>query len=242
MFISENGKIIELPEDIRPLDQYQTYGGTLVVHYVSKASYGIYYQTEKGLEKKARVSSTPEFFKPNFMVWRTSKDENVLYNTENGIVIATGDFKIPQYVDFDRCYGKNFKAFILKFYDGDIENYRVFDDIGNEVLYSEYVGYGKKVELMSFDGIGNILPLRFRKDKHYSDKKGVLHIVFNDNGTSEVIQVIPAIYDDVSLYLYAGVKDISGKIHYPTYTATKNGKETHFTFAGTRIRLPKEKS
>lgn len=239
MFLSDNGRMIELPEDIRPLDQCQIYGGTLVIHYVTKGSYGVYYQTEKGLEQKANVKLQPRFYKPNFMVWTVSRNENVLYNLENGIIIAKGNFKVPENVGFNMCAGRNFKAFILKFYEDDIENYRIFDDKGNEVLDSEYVGNGKKVELMGTEAIGNIMPLRIREDKYYSDRKGVLHVVFNDNGISEVIQVIPATYDEVHLNLYAGVKDSAGKLHYPTYEATKNGKEILFTFAGTRIRLPK---
>lgn len=232
MLVSENGRMQELPDDIRAFDGYKIYGNILVVHYVRKANYSAYYQTDDGLDlKESNIEFAPRFYEPNFLFFATSKDEHVLYNTKNGIVIARGDFS----TNFDIYEGNCFKAIILKFYEDGIEKYRVFDDNGNEVLD---VGKGKKVEILTYGKMGNIMPLRIRNKKNYSDCKGILHIVFNQDGTSEVVKVIPPSYDEIYLNLYAAIKDDRGKMHYPTYTAIKGEKETRFTFAGKKIRLP----
>lgn len=237
MLVSDNGKIMELPDDIRAFDEYKMYGKTLIVHYVNEKHYGIYYHTDSGLDLKANgIKFEPKFYEPNFIWFISSEDDDVLYNTASGIIIACGNFK------FDIYDGIRFKVFILKFYEGSTEKYRVFDDKGNEILDSEFVGVGKKVELITYKNFGNILPLRIRQrirhGKFYSDHKGILHIIFNKDGTSKVIKVIPPSYDGVDLNSYVAVEDDAGKIHYPTYTAIKNGKETCFTFAGKKIKLP----
>lgn len=235
MLVSENGRLQELPDDIRAFDEYKIYGNILVVHYVRKPNYSVYYQTDDGLDlKESNIEFEPKFYEPNLLLFVTAEDNNVLYNTTNGIVIARGNFNI----DFDIYEGSRFKAIILKFYEDGTEKYRVFDDKGNEVLDSKYVGKGKKVEILTYKSMGNIMPLRFRNDKFYSDRKGVLHIIFNKDGTSEVIKVIPPSYDEIMLNLYDAIKDDRGKIHYPTYTAIKDEKEIRFTFAGKKIRLP----
>ena len=100
------------------------------------------------------------------------------------------------------------------------------------------VGKGKKVEILNYRNMGNIMILRIRNDICYFGFNGILHIIFNEDGTSEVIKVIPPSYDRIELNLYAAVKDDRGKIHYPTYTAIKYEKEIRFTFAGEKIRLP----
>lgn len=238
MLVSENGKMKELPDDIRAFDEYKMYGNTLVVHYVSKGNYSVYYQTDKGLDlKESKIKYGPTFYEPNFLAF-ASEDDEVLYNTKNGIVIAHGNFQVPRYSNFDIYEGKGFKAIILEFYEEGIEKYRVFDDKGNEVLDSKYVGKGKEVETLTDRSMGNIMPLRFRNDKFHSDRKGILHIIFNEDGTSEVVKVIPPLYDEIDLNLYAAIKDDRGKIHYPTYTAIKDEEEIRFTFAGKKIRLP----
>lgn len=238
MLVSENGRMVELPDDIRAFDEYKMYGNILVVHYVSKKSYSVYYQTDNGLDlKESEIESEPRLYEPIFLAFTSSEGDEVLYNTTNGIAIARGDFKVPQYTNFDFYEGNRFKAIILEFYEGGIEKYRVFDDNGNEVLNSKYVGKGKKVELLTYKKMGNIIPLRISNYKSYSHCEGVLHIIFNEDGTSEVIKVIPPTYDEVNLNLYAAVKDDTGKIHYPTYTAIKNGKEIRFTFAGKKIKI-----
>lgn len=235
MLVSENGRMQELPDDIRAFDEYKMYGNILVVHYVSKKNYSVYYQTDNGLDlKESKIESEPRLYEPNFLAFVTSEGDEVLYNTTNGIVIARGDFN----TNFDIYEGNRFKAIILKFYEGGIEKYRVFDDKGNEVLDSKYVGKGKKVEILTYRKMGNIMPLRIRNDKFYSNRKGILHIMFNEDGTSEVIKVIPPSYDEIDLNLYSAIKDDRGKIHYPTYTAIQDGKEIRFTFAGKKIRLP----
>ena len=232
MLVSENGKMHELPDDIRAFDEYKMYGNILVVHYVSKKNYSVYYQTDNGLDlKESKIEAEPRFYEPNFFFFFTSEDDNVLYNTTNGIVIARGDFN----TNFDIYEGNRFKAIILKFYEGGIKKYRVFDDKGNEILD---VGKGKKVEILNYRNMGNIMILRIRNDICYFGFNGILHIIFNEDGTSEVIKVIPPSYDRIELNLYAAVKDDRGKIHYPTYTAIKYEKEIRFTFAGEKIRLP----
>ncbi|MFR0823161.1 MAG: hypothetical protein ACLU84_02360 [Clostridia bacterium] len=237
MLVSENGRMMELPDDIRVFDEYKMYGKTLVVHYVNKKYYSIYYQTDSGLElKESEIKSEVEFYKPNYIAFVSSKGDDVLYNTTNGVVIAYGNFQVPEYSNFDIYEGPRFNAIILKFYEEGIEKYRVFNDKGDEVLDSAYVGRGKKVELLTYKSFGNIMPLRIRIDKFCSDRKGVLHIVFNEEST-EVIEVLPSIYDKVDLNLYAAVKDNAGRIHYPTYTAVKNGKASFFTFAGKRLNI-----
>ena len=232
MLVSENGRLQELPDDIRAFDEYKIYGNILVVHYVSKKNYSVYYQTDNGLDlKESKIEAEPRFYEPNFLAFVTSEDDNVLYNTTNGIVIARGDFN----TNFDIYEGNRFKAIILKFYEGGIKKYRVFDDKGNEILD---VGKGKKVEILNYRNMGNIMILRIRNDICYFGFNGILHIIFNEDGTSEVIKVIPPSYDRIELNLYAAVKDDRGKIHYPTYTAIKYEKEIRFTFAGEKIRLP----
>ena len=51
MLVSENGKLIELPEDVRPTDKYKIYENTLVVNYAERKMYSFYVQQATGLKK-----------------------------------------------------------------------------------------------------------------------------------------------------------------------------------------------
>lgn len=242
MLISENGKLIELPDDIRAIDNYKIYENTLVVYYAEKGTYSIYDQQTDGLKLEAEnLKKKPRFFESGFILFEGDNQENVLYNTKDGESVAIGNFRIGEHSNLDVCKGNSFRAVVLKFYENGIDTYRVFDDRGNEVLDAKYVGEGKKVELLDNDGLlGNIMPLRIRVDRFHSDLSGILHIVFWDDGSSEVIEVIPPEYGGrIHLDGSTAVKDCYGKLHYPTYVGNKGGKEVHFAITGKRIRLPK---
>lgn len=240
MLVSENGKLIELPDDMRAIDKYKIYENTLVVYYAEKGTYSFYVQQAAGLKKEAEnLKKEPRFFESGFIWFEESNGEEVLYNTKCGECVAVGNFRINEYENPDVCEGNSFRAVVLKFYEDGIDTYRVFDDRGNEVLDSKYVGYGKKVELLDYDGLGNIMPLRFRKDRFDSNRSGILHIVFWEDGTSEVIEVIPPQDGKIILNMRIGVKDYCGNLHYPTYMVEKCDKEVYFTITGKRIRLPK---
>ena len=241
MLVSENGKLIELPDDMRAIDKYKIYGNTLVVYYAKKGTYSFYVQQAAGLKKEAEnLKKEPRFFESGFISFEESNEENVLYNTKCGECVAVGNFRIDEYENPDVCEGNSFRAAVLKFYEDGIDTYRVFDDRGNEVLDSKYVGYGKKVELLDYNGLGNIMPLRFRKDRFHSDLSGILHIVFWKDGISEVIEVIPPKWDRIILNAAIGIRDYYGNIHYPTYEAKEDDKKVYFTITGKRIRLPKK--
>lgn len=188
--------------------------------------------------KSRDLKVEPRFFESGFILIELP-GENVLYNTKNGEIVAAGNIIIGDYSNPNVCIGNSFKAVVLEFYENGIDTYRVFDDRGNEVLDSKYVGYGKKVELLDYDGLGNIMPLRFRKDRFDSNRSGILHIVFWEDGTSEVIEVIPPQDGKIILNMRIGVKDYYGNLHYPTYMVEKCDKEVYFTITGKRIRLPK---
>ena len=240
MLVSENGKLIELPEDIRAMDKYKIYENTLVVNYAEKKMYSFYVQQATGLKKEVEgLKVEPRFFESGFILIELPR-ENVLYNTKCGTVVATGNFVIGDYSNPDVCKGNNFRAVILEFYENGEYTYRVFDDQGNEVLDSKYVKNGWKVELLDFNGLGNMMPLKIRDDSFESRRYGVLHIVFYKDGTSEVIEVIPPEYDRIYLNCYAAIKDCYGKVHYPTYEVKKDDKTLYFTITGKRIRLPKK--
>ena len=240
MFASENGKLIELPEDIRMGDEYKIYDNVIVIYYAKKRTYSIYTKTDEGLHLEIEeLKSEPKFFESGFIL-ADSYGANVLYNTKRGTVVATGNFIIGEYSNPDVCEGNLFKAVVLEFYENGICTYRVFDDKGNEVLDSKYVKNGWKVEPLDFKGLGNMMPLRIRDDRFESRRYGVLHIVFYKDGTSEVIEVISPKYDNVFLYRYAAIKDCYGKAHYPTYAAEKDDKTIYFTITGKRIKLPKK--
>lgn len=239
MLVSENGKLIELPEDVRPTDKYKIYENTLVVNYVERKMYSFYVQQATGLKKEAEgLKVEPRFFESGFILIELP-GENVLYNTKTGEIVAAGNIIIGQDSNPDVCIGNSFKAVVLEFYEKGIDTYRVFDDQGNEVLDSKYVKNGKKVEILDYNGLGNIMPLKIRDDRFISRRYGVLHILFWKDGTSEVIEVIPTEYDRVYLNKYAAIKDCYGNAHYPTYAAEKDDKTIYFTFNGKRIRLPK---
>lgn len=241
MLVSENGKLIELPDDIRMGDEYQIYDQVIVIYYANKRMYSIYTKKEEGLHlERKELKSKPRFFESGFILAKDSDKGNVLYNTELGTVVATGNFFIGEYSNPDVWKGNTFRAVVLKFYENCEYTYRVFDDQGNEVLDSKYVKNGWKVELLDFKGFGNMMPLKIRDDRFESRRYGVLHILFLKDGTSEVIEVIPPEYDKIYLNCFAAVKDYYGNAHYPTYVAQKNDKETCFTITGKRIRLPKK--
>ena len=240
MLVSENGKLIELPDDMRAIDKYKIYGNTLVVYYAKKGTYSFYVQQATGLKKEAEgLKEEPRFFESGFILIE-QPGENVLYNTKNGEIVAAGNIIIGDYSNPDVCIGNSFKAVVLEFYENGIDTYRVFDDQGNEVLDSKYVKNGKKVELLDYNGLGNIMPLRFRKDRFHSDLSGILHIVFWKDGISEVIEVIPPKWDRIILNAAIGIRDCYGNIHYPTYEAKEDDQKVYFTITGKRIRLPKK--
>ena len=240
MLVSENGKLIELPEDIRAMDKYKIYENTLVVNYAEKKMYSFYVQQATGLKKEAEgLKVEPRFFESGFILIELP-GENVLYNTKTGEIVAAGNIIIGQNSNPDVCIGNSFKAVVLEFYENGIDTYRVFDDRGNEILDSKYVGNGKKVELLDYNGLGNIMPIKIRDDRFVSRHCGVLHILFWEDGTSEVIEVIPIEYERVFLNRRIAVKDCYEKIHYPTYEVYKDDKTFYFTFNGKIIRLPKK--
>ena len=239
MLVSENGNLIELPDDIRGIDKYKIYEKTLVVNYAKKGTYSFYVQQATGLKKEAEgLKEEPRFFESGFILIE-QPGENVLYNTKTGEIVAAGNIIIGDYSNPDVCIGNSFKAVVLEFYENGIDTYRVFDDQGNEVLDSKYVKNGKKVEILDYNGLGNIMPLKNRDDRFISRRYGVLHILFWKDGTSEVIEVIPTEYDSVYLNKYAAIKDCYGNVHYPTYEVKKDDKTLYFTITGKRIRLPK---
>lgn len=241
MLVSEKGKLIELPDDIRMGDKYKIYDNVIVIYYAKKRTYSIYTKTEEELHLEIEeLKSEPRFFESGFILAEDSNEENVLYNTELGTVVATGNFIIGEYSNPDVCEGNNFRAVVLEFYEKGEYTYRVFDDQGNEVLDSKYVKNGWKVELLDFNGLGNMMPLKIRDDSFESRRYGVLHIVFYKDGTSEVIEVIPPEYDRIDLNCYATIKDCYGNAHYPTYVVKKADKQLRFTITGKRIRLPKK--
>ena len=240
MLISEEGKLIELPDDMQPIDKYKSYENTLVVYYAEKGTYSFYVQQAAGLKMEAEnLKKEPIFFESGFISFEESNGDKVLYNTKCGECVAVGWFRIGKYEEPDVCKGNSFRAVLLRFHKDGIATYRVFDDRGNELLDSKYVGREKKVELLDYDGLGNIMPLRFRKDRSRSNCTGILHIVFWEDGTFEVIEVIPPKWDRITLNTRIGVRDCYGNIHYPTYEVKKDDKKFYFTITGKRIRLPK---
>ena len=95
MLVSENGKLIELPEDVRPTDKYKIYENTLVVNYVERKMYSFYVQQATGLKKEAEgLKVEPRFFESGFILIELP-GENVLYNTnENDKIKVTKKGKI----------------------------------------------------------------------------------------------------------------------------------------------------
>ena len=90
MFASENGKLIELPEDIRMGDEYKIYDNVIVIYYAKKRTYSIYTKTDEGLHLEIEeLKSEPKFFESGFIL-ADSYGANVLYNTKRGTVVATG--------------------------------------------------------------------------------------------------------------------------------------------------------
>lgn len=98
MLVSENGKLIELPDDMRAIDKYKIYENTLVVYYAEKGTYSFYVQQAAGLKKEAEnLKKEPRFFESGFIWFEESNGEEVLYNTKCGECVAVGNFRINEY-------------------------------------------------------------------------------------------------------------------------------------------------